>query len=266
MILKSFYRKKITKIYLAILVLIACVFGAILIGKNKYIEELNKNYDESFIYFESSNNIVFEGIENIKTAEKSTYLGIFYYMLSDKNLGDNEVLIPSFLKNSYSMNSIIEDGNFTFTVKDYYDMSYMSPILYVNSNTFEKLLREENKIGYIVRVDNWNKSTDVMKYLESTYNAEARSFEINKANIDYSELIDNFTTYSYIIIAIFALVSIITIYNILHDQKEKEYLYRSLGYSKKKVMILEILNIVSLYLFSMVLSIIIILLINVFLW
>lgn len=258
MILKSFYRKRTTKIYFIILVLIMCAFATIVIGRNKYIDEYNKNYDNSFIYVESAKSLSLDHVEHVSKVEEAIKSGFFYYML-DKNIIDHkEAIIPSFFKKSYPRNSFIEEEDNSFVVKGFYDMPYMMPIVYINEDVFKEISSKKNKKGYILKIDSWIEYDEVVKYITKNTKSEAWGFEINKSNVDYSQLIDNFTLYSYIIIAIFILVIIITLYNVTNDQKEKEYLYRSLGYAKKKIYMIQFVNILSLYVFSMLVSLILI--------
>ena len=133
MILKSFYRKKTTKIYFIIFVLIMCALAAIIIGKDKYVEEYNKNYEFSFIYVESSKSLDLSSIDHVikvedaihgidfESKEESIH-GLFYYMPSEKVKNRQETIIPSFFEKSYLPNSSIEEGEYSFVVKDYYDM------------------------------------------------------------------------------------------------------------------------------------------------
>lgn len=148
MIFKSFYRKKTTKIYLLILILIFTVLGAVIIGRNNYIKESNLNYAGSFLYVLSRDDVDFSSFENVESFEKALHTKIFYLTASDKVMSENEVVLPSFLKNSniYLMNNIIEYvgkvNNHIFTIFGYYDTEKRSPILHINPNVFKQLRKE----------------------------------------------------------------------------------------------------------------------------
>ncbi len=270
MILKSFYRKKTTKIYFIIFVLIMCALAAIIIGKDKYVEEYNKNYEFSFIYVESSKSLDLSSIDHVikvedaihgidfESKEESIH-GLFYYMPSEKVKNRQETIIPSFFEKSYLPNSSIEEGEYSFVVKDYYDMPYLRPIVYINENVFKEMSSKKNKKGYILKIDSWLEQEQVIKNIMKTTGAEAWGFELSKSNINYSQLIEKYTMYSYIIMVVFVLVSFVTIYNIINDHKDKKYLYRSLGYTKKKICLLNIVNISSLYMFAFIISLVLVL-------
>lgn len=269
MTLKSFYRKKTTKIYFIILVLIICAFATIIIGKNKYIYEYDKNYEYSFIYVESTKSLDLASIDHVTKiedaingidyeAKEEAIHGLFYYIPSKEVKNRQETIIPSFFKKSYSQNSLIEEGEYSFKVKNYYDMPYLRPVLYINEDDFKDISSKNNKRGYILKIDSWMEYENIVKYIVKNIGADAWGFELSKSKIDYSQLIDKFTAYSYIIIGVFVLASVVTTYNLINDQKEKKYLYRSLGYAKKKIQMLQIVNILSLYGFSLLVSFILI--------
>ena len=247
-----------------------CAFATLIIGKNEYIEEYNKNYEYSFIYVESSKSLDLASIDHVTNVEDAIHgvdfeskeeamHGLFYYMSSEKIKNRQEAIIPSFFEKSYPQNYSIEEGEYSFVVKYYYDMPYLCPIVYINENVFIEMSSKKNKKGYILKIDSWLEQEQVIKNIVKTTGAEAWGFELSKSNINYSQLIEKYTMYSYIIMAVFVLVSFVTIYNIINDQKDKKYLYRSLGYTKKKICLLNIVNISSLYMFAFIISLVLIL-------
>ncbi|MDD2409824.1 MAG: hypothetical protein PHD03_03795 [Bacilli bacterium] len=262
MILKSFYRKKTTKIYLLIFILIFSVLGAVIIGKDYYIKKANLNYTNSFLYISSAKDIDVNNIQNVENFNKALFNDRFYYVAYNNILDEDKIIFPSIFKESYKINDQIEymgkKNNYTFTIIDYYNVKNISPILYINSHTLEKLNKENNSYGYILKLKKWSQKDDTIKYIIKTYNIEPITSEIKTTNIDFTQHINSFTIYAYIIIIIFIIACIFTIYNILNDEKEKSYIYRSLGYSKKKTFKLQLVNIISLFVITSICSIILI--------
>lgn len=257
MILKSFFRNKTTKIYLLIFILIFTVFGIVLLGKNKYVEKINQDYSESFIYISSNSEINLTDIDGILEFKKAITDGRFVYTYNiEKNIAENEVIIPNMLKNSFKINDFMElnlgNTNNSLIVKDYYENVSVTPIIYINKASLEQLIISSGKFSYILKIREWNKHKEICKKLVNAYHIDPTVHSLSKSNLDLSQNVKNFSTYSYIIIGIFILVSIFTVYNIISDGKKKNYIYRSLGYTKTKILLNLIFNITSLFLLSLI--------------
>ena len=71
-VFKSFWRKKTTHIYFIIILFIQIVFGLFICGKSYYIKLNNSNYENSYIYLTSKEDITSElkKIRGIKWIEK----------------------------------------------------------------------------------------------------------------------------------------------------------------------------------------------------
>ena len=69
MVLKSFYRKLSSKIYLIIFMLILTGLSTLFTLKDKYIEEFNKMYEDSFIYLESNDVIDFSSVDEVTSVD-----------------------------------------------------------------------------------------------------------------------------------------------------------------------------------------------------
>lgn len=259
MLLKSFCRKKTTIIYLLIFILIFSCLGTVIIGRNYYAEQADLNTADSYIYMPSFADIETKSIPNVKNYKRVLSDGRYYYDYNNE-LNENEILFPNSLNKKYQLNSPFEfkgiKNNFTFTIIGYHTQDGERPILYINKDTFENLRKNGESYGYLLTLNTWNQTNYEVtaNYILDTYNIESFGMEINKANIDFTQHIKSFTAYVYIITIIFIIACAFTIYNILNDEKEKNYIYRSLGYSKHKIFKLQLINISSLFILSLLFS------------
>ncbi len=257
MILKSFYRKKTTKIYLLIFILIFTILGVVLIGKNRYIEKINEDFSDSFIYFSSDSLLNLTDIEGAVELKKAIKVDIYFYTYNDeKNIGEYEAIIPNILKGNFALNDYIElnvgNTSISLRVKDYYEHESVTPIIYLNKASLEQLISYSGKYSYILKIKEWNKHEEISERLFNTYHTAPFIFNVSKSNIDLSQTVKKYSTYAYIIIGIFVIVSVFTVYNIIIDEKKKNYIYRSLGYSKFKILVNLIYNIASLFILSLI--------------
>lgn len=208
MIIKSFLRKKDTKIYFVIITIIILVIS-ILLSFIKYYEKIVDD-----IYKERSTLIIKSDNDSLPFLKKYSYLDnfkrvvfvkgnkkdsnvtnngltitennnrlekIFSYgknqneaiVKSDETLNDNQVVIgiPDVEYNNYSdkeISLIYENKTYTFTIKDIYK-SKLSEIK-VSSNVFNKLLSNTNYYLYTSDINSYNKSRGLINDLNSNKN------------------------------------------------------------------------------------------------
>jgi len=259
MVLKSFYRKSTTKIYLLLFVLLLVGLGSLILSREYHLRLADLNYADSFIYVPSE-VVDVTNIPNTQDFKSVLYDGRFFYAVYNDNLGEKEILFPSRFEESFKINDIFEfigiRNNISFIIFGYYQEENYRPILYINSNTFQNLIEESYSHGYLLSLDEWSQRNITIKHILSTYNIEPILFQLNNSNIDFTQLIANFTIFVYVIIVLFVITSIFTIYNIFNDEKEKKYIYSSLGYSKKAIFKLQLINILSLFGIALACSII----------
>ena len=70
MLLKSFWRKRSTKIYFMIYLLLGLVLSILMFTKNFYTQLDNKNYNGSFLYFMGDKNRL-EKLKKIANVKKN---------------------------------------------------------------------------------------------------------------------------------------------------------------------------------------------------
>lgn len=96
MIYKSFIRKKTTKIYLFIDILILTIFAILILGKNHYLKLYNENYQNSFLAvpYNTDNYTQLKEIKNILKIE----IGVMednIFLISNSKLQENEIILPT---------------------------------------------------------------------------------------------------------------------------------------------------------------------------
>lgn len=262
MVLKSFYRKLSSKIYLIIFMLILTGLSTLFTLKDKYIEEFNKMYEDSFIYLESNDVIDFSSVDEVTSVNDCIKYGAFIVMPSEEDLGDDETII----KGSTKLDTItFEEGSITeLKVKRIIETESVVLSIYVNDNVFNKMVNERGIKGYYIKINNFINEERITNELRDKYNCECFGFYTVVSDVDYEVLFNNVELYMNLLVILFVIISIISIYNIINDQKDIEFLYKHLGYTKKKVLINRLFNVGSLYLISLAGSYILTFIISIF--
>lgn len=71
MIYRSFFRKRVTKVYLSIFIIFSILLSLLSISKERIIVKGNEAYDKSFIYFSTEKAVELNGSSNIKGYNKA---------------------------------------------------------------------------------------------------------------------------------------------------------------------------------------------------
>jgi len=193
MILKSFLRKKQTKILMFIITMlffsITVMFG--LVNSLERKEEEIK-YKTSFVYVESNNNDVFKYkdfvnqrecllVNSISIDAKSLYISEFkdkILVFKDGKLKEGEVVIRllynDYLKNrdyiNKGVNIVFNGQNINLMVKGIISDNYRSEI-YISDNLFRELQRNDDIRKYIVNVSDYNKEVEIISdYVKNSSN------------------------------------------------------------------------------------------------
>lgn len=263
MIYKSFFRKKTTKIYLFIIILIISIFGVLTFGKNYYLELCNQDYEGSFIAVPYQKDIFYK-IKEIKDITEIE-LGIYLdnkVMLKDKNLQRNEVIIPETMKYDYhindNLNLELNNKEIPLVVKDFTPGSY---IIYLNEDLLNENVMDNPQV-YAIKIKNWLNYQKTTTKLEKMLNQETIFNVYKKNSIEYENIINIFNIFIVLNLILFFIILIITIFNILEDDKKINIMYQSLGFSKKEIIKSSFLKILILLFISLIISIFIILIIS----
>ena len=264
MILKSFFRKKTTKIYLFIFTFIFLAFNLIVIGRNYYAEKANESYDGSFIFWEQSKDATIPNVDGIKNVQNAIIIGNHNFIVADDNykLNENEILINNDnkdaidkIKNDFSSSyPMIDIDNFNFV---FTDDNINNNFLIVNQNTFNKIVESDNNIVYIAQATDWINYEDVIYELNEEMNIEVNAYIPTTSANDYSSLYNTFDIFLYLVVILFFILSIISILNIINDEKNSNFLYKTLGYSKIKKLLITGFKILILLVSTVILSVVI---------
>lgn len=255
---KSFYRKKSTKIFIALFTLLLFGLMYLINSKHNYYLLIKNNFSESFIYMKTQDRYDFSKINNIKKQSESLFNGL-YYAIIDENLKSNEVILPIYMKkmdeNTFSYSTSVDSVD--LYIKDYYQ-SKMSPIIYVSKEKFYELRNTlDDNYGYIIFIDDWAKNESVINFLKKTYHNETYGFEINQSNINFESLIKTNNFYFNVIIIVFVILTIYILYYIWNDIKRNMFLYKSFGLNKTRLITIFLINIISMLVLSLILAVII---------
>lgn len=253
MLLRSFYRKLSTKIYLIIFILLFLTLWCLLFSKEKFIEDYNKNFKESFIYLETNDVVKLEDKNIINVLECINYGNI--YVLVDESLQEHEIIVSDNFKQNVSESYILSDvKNYEFIIKEKYKSSSILFNVYVSQSVFNQLVLDKGIKGYYISINNWIDNEKIVSNLKKNYKGECYSFNTSLSDIDYEALFTNINFFINLLIIIFLILFVISILYIINDQKETEYLYYVLGFNRKRILFIRYTNIILLFVFSFIIS------------
>lgn len=254
LIIKSFFRKKTTKIYLVVYCLIIFVIG-LLIFVNSILKAKNQDlYYGSYIFIECDNiqSIKDKSIEKIYKAITVKYADYYDLLLvynDSYKLNENEIIFSKSYSSEYNINDEIEfdyDKNTLKTIikgfdnkKGYYDVIFAS----------KKLIEKYHNDKYIIILKDWSKKEDFINRLDS-YNIYNYLDRINTSNYMLESYITIINISINVLIVLFAIVLIVTCVNIIIDERKKNIAYLNIGYNKLKLKIYNCLKITLLILTS----------------
>ena len=251
LLLKSFLRKKTTKIYIVIFFILAVILIICNYGKNSLIDYANENYKGSFMYFESG-DIPFQDVKNysniddvyeaavVKEGINYRFVPPLAILDNDISLSDNQILLPEELKTEYNIGDVItlelKNQSIEFVVQGFFDSKYSSFMYIVNDETISKII--ETGIGekiYFFTLKNWIYYESMPKNIEKDFGLEYVYLNIEQQNnFNINPLLTTFNLFITMIIIIFLIIGVVTIFNVISDEHKKNTIYRSLGYSKAK--------------------------------
>lgn len=266
LILKGFFRKKNVKIYLIILTFIFSLFILLIYNRNHFIKEYNKFCEGDIIYFKASKNEYskIKKLSNIKTLTlglEAIYNNEEVLIIRDyKNkVSSNEAIILYRLEDLESINLAINNKKYNFKIKDYHELAVYPRRVIISKEDFDKLNTSDEYI-YIIEYKNYFESAETNANIIEKIKFEGNLIASDVAKMgsnNYEFYINILTIFIYILISIFTIILIITIYNIIIDEKKNVYLLSCLGFNKKTIRLHNIIKIFSLIISAMFLSIIV---------
>lgn len=266
MIIKSFFRKKTTKIYLA-LINIMSIFIMIFVFCIYYLNSiLIQHESERLIFFENYNskydvneacalvNVQNEGIKELLEEYELNNKTIIKF---SNKLDDKDASII-FTQNTEIQNKIKNIGIYNesnsvqlniHTVKKVGNYNY----ILVSKNTFDKFW---NKKSYCVSENKYKKDGTNEVVLENiTYSEEKMTSDIQKK-------IDILTFFLYVTIFITSIILIIIVKNIKVDLKKDNLLLHILGINPLTIKLYNLINLLSLFIFPIALIILLLIIIH----
>lgn len=269
--LKSFFRKKSIKIYLAIISIILFFLLFSISIKNYYLDLVNSNYEYSYIEFEYlGNKDDIKKIKNINQVYEGFSLrldeGNYYFLINDYiGLNDFEIVADKYIFPDQNIGSEVSFYNTNLIIKDLFENSSLYNVIYINSNTYKYLLSllKPNVFIYRVTLTNWLNEEKTIKNIEDNLKVNNLTTFLNKKeNINFESVILVFQTAIIIFSIVFIIVLVVTYINIVNDEKKKNYIYKCLGYSKNLIRLINFTKLSILTILSFVISFILYLLLN----
>lgn len=269
--LKSFFRKKSIKIYLAIISIILFFLLFSISIKNYYLDLVNSNYEYSYIEFEYlGNKDDIKKIKNINQVYEGFSLGLdegnYYFLINDYiGLNDFEIVADKYIFPDQNIGSEVSFYSTNLIIKDLFENSSLYNVIYINSNTYKQLLSLLKPDSFIYRVtlSNWLNEEKTIKNIEDNLKVNNLTTFLNKKeNINFESIIFVFQTAIIIFSIVFIIVLVVTYINIVNDEKKKNYIYKCLGYSNNLIKLINFTKLFVLTILSFIISFILYFLLN----
>lgn len=257
-IVKSFWRKKSTKIYFLIFIFLFVIFYILIFSRKYFIQLDNTNYRGSFLSLKVEENEM-QNISNSFNIKKitpgiKTFLNSYeiIFVASNKIKNETQIIIPKIYKDEIEIGSSLEYENWFLTIQDYYDAPTYSNIFLISPKIFEQLKRKQEQI-FLVDLKVWAYQNKTIKILEQSQQVSDITSYIKKIDdINYDYIITAFRFFSLFLFIIFIIIAFITFINNIEDEKKNNLLYKFLGFSKLKRIKIIIVKLSSLVGISMV--------------
>ena len=263
LIFKSFLRKKTTKTYLLIYTIILSTLFTLFITKNIMVELENNNYNGSFIEIEDDGSININKLDNIDKIYHAVYIKenynkVFFINDNSYNLKNNEIIIPIKYQKEMQVNDELEleiaNNAYKFIVKDFLN-SKNDNVFIVSSN----IIKENDNLdkSYLLVLKNWLKKDKTFDEIKDNYKNVNISSYFYTSNDSYTTFITIINILLSILIFLFAIILIVTCFNIIQDEKKKNDIYYKLGYLKANLKKYNLLKIICLISIALIISIIV---------
>ena len=263
LIFKSFLRKKTTKTYLLIYTIILSTLFTLFIAKNIMVELENNNYNGSFIEIEDDGSININKLDNIDKIYHAVYIKenynkVFFINDNSYNLKNNEIIIPIKYQKEMQVNDELEleiaNNTYKFIVKDFLN-SKNDNVFVVSSN----IIKENDNLdkSYLLVLKNWLKKDKTFDEIRDNYKNVNISSYFYTSNDSYTTFITIINILLSILIFLFAIILIVTCFNIIQDEKKKNDIYYKLGYLKTNLKKYNLFKIICLISIALIISIIV---------
>lgn len=269
MIYKGFCRKKSTKLYIIIYTLLIIGISVLILGRNYYISKENELHKNDFLLVENKTNIDLSKIPNIQDYNKSIYMNEYnIVLLPSNNLKDNEIIISNNLSDKIIDNEFMElnyaEKKLKLKVIEASEELKMNCIL-TSKDLLNKLYKEKDSNYYALNLKNWLKYNKTIDILKNEYEMPSL-FYINSSDDNYTDTFNVITIFLILFLFIFIVVGLLTSFNIIRDEKRNNKLYKILGYSKVKIILITMYKLLLILILSVLIGLIISLLFKIYLF
>lgn len=225
LIYKSFLKKKTTKIYIEMFLVISIVFAFLFISKNYIVEKGNEAYKNSFIYFVTTEDIELNREKGIKVYNKAIEVDC-------KNRLTNVFITKDkpITNETFDSDLKCQINNYSFN----YSLRNRTNII-SNPEAFNSLMKSKSEFYYFIIFNNWLEKDKIIKKIVDKYHVEVNIEEQQIDNMDYKNIIFICNLFIKIVIILFVILSFISIFNIIIDEKKNNILYYALGYTKRNI-------------------------------
>lgn len=258
MILKSFYRKKRTKIYFIIFTSIFAIMALFFVSNAYYTKKGNEAYQNSFLMVSAprdtfSSLMKIKNIKKVDLGVKIVYGSTWEIYQDDTSfLKENEIIAPFTAVTDKNLGDTItiqynhQDFSFVLTNKS----NSPSYSFRINSDAFNKITSDSFDFLYKIHLKNWFDYKKTKKELEKMLSLDEFDVHIYSQNItiklDYEFILFVIDILSKIFTFLFFIIFSISLYNIYVDEKKIAHLYFCLGYSKSRILLNTWIKILSL--------------------
>ena len=127
---------------------------------------------------------------------------------------------------------------------------------YANPFTYDILDNQVNNDDntYVGDLYDWINFEEFISKLEVELDTEINAYIVSTDILRYIDIYNGFNIFLYLLLFLFIVLSIITIINVLMDEKKTNFLYRIIGYSNKQKRLIVISKLLSLLVVSLLLG------------
>lgn len=233
----SFLKKRNTKKFIMIFWVICTAIIILSIFKTILVKNGNEAYSNSFLYLFTKEEINFEN-KNIKEYE------ILYEVNCNTTLTKILVSNKDIIHNNYYHYNkcTINNNTLSYSTEDTIN-------IIKNESLYNELKQQSDGFYYIIKLKNWMNLEKTYKDLINRYKVDIEVKENRIDDVEYRSIIKIFNIFIIILTILFLIILLISILNIIEDEKQNNFLYKSLGYSRIKIidiLLKKILIVVSL--------------------
>lgn len=265
LLVKSFFRKKTTKIYFIIFVLIFTFLLILMKYKKEYIQLANENFSGSYIEISFSNlEERMKHIHNIKDIQKGfSMISEFetYYYFSKDGLSEHGVSVNKNLFSEVQLGQQIElninGKQYIFVVEHLFDHHHFYNTIFVNRNILEMILKDNEDLNTIYRIDlnNWIKRDRTIKKLKKSFHlSDLTMYLTKKQDINFDSIVFVCDVLFIFLVIIFTIIFFISLLNILSEEKKMNFIYYCIGYRNINLLCINFFKLFLLILFSFLFS------------